>query len=140
MHTTNTITHTTAHTCAHFQPATCPGSDPDLPTAIAELLHPFAVAAYQAALAAAFTAGADARRKARDAASRALEEAHVRLQLYAHGCEGLAVGFSRLDGWVCRLNVTCFAAPPGNNSGRPQHDARLGRLPAVPNDPLAAAP
>ncbi|KAI8468856.1 MAG: hypothetical protein J3K34DRAFT_294179 [Monoraphidium minutum] len=61
----------------------------DLPAAIAALLRPAAVAAYQSALAAAFTAGAEARRRGRDAAGRALEEAFARLQLYSHGCDAL---------------------------------------------------
>lgn len=64
-----------------------PGPNGALPKALAELLRPAAVAAYQEALAAVFTSTAEARRKVKDAAVRALEEAFALLQLYGHGCE-----------------------------------------------------
>jgi len=74
--------------------------DPDLPAAVAALLQPSAVAAYQSTLVAAFTAGAESRRRAKDGAFKALEEAFVRLQLYGHGCEGVQVRAGAL-GWGC---------------------------------------
>ncbi|WIA28131.1 hypothetical protein OEZ86_010705 [Tetradesmus obliquus] len=55
--------------------------------AIAETIRPAALAAYQGALASVFTSGAEARRKAKDGALRALEEAFALLQLYERGCE-----------------------------------------------------
>jgi hypothetical protein len=72
-------------------PCTLAGDGEDLPTALAELLRPAAAAAYQAALQAALTAGADERRRAKEAAARALEDAHQRLQLYASGAALLQV-------------------------------------------------
>ncbi|WIA08065.1 hypothetical protein OEZ85_007531 [Tetradesmus obliquus] len=55
--------------------------------AIAETIRPAALAAYQEALASVFTSGAEVRRKAKDGALRALEEAFALLQLYERGCE-----------------------------------------------------
>ncbi|GBF94592.1 hypothetical protein Rsub_06707 [Raphidocelis subcapitata] len=75
---------------AHPDMEAAGGGDPDLPEAVAQLLKPAVDAAFSSTLSAAFNAGAEARRKSKDAAARALEEAFVRLQLYAHGCEGAA--------------------------------------------------
>jgi hypothetical protein len=66
--------------------------DGGLPEAVAAVLHAPAMVAYQDALAAAFTAGADARRRAKEVASRALEEGAGRVQLYQKGVELLQVG------------------------------------------------
>ena len=59
--------------------------------AIVELLRPAAMSAYQEALAAAFTATAEQKRRAKEAAAKALEAAAVRLQLYCKGAELLQV-------------------------------------------------
>eukprot|EP00879_Flechtneria_rotunda_P019840 GHRR01020854.1.p2 GENE.GHRR01020854.1~~GHRR01020854.1.p2 ORF type:complete len:290 (+),score=130.02 GHRR01020854.1:1198-2067(+) len=58
---------------------------------VAEQIRPAAVAAYQQALESAFTSTAEARRKAKDAAVKALEEQYGLLQLYEHGCKLLQV-------------------------------------------------
>uniref|UniRef100_A0A383VL45 E3 UFM1-protein ligase 1 homolog n=1 Tax=Tetradesmus obliquus TaxID=3088 RepID=A0A383VL45_TETOB len=63
------------------------GPNGGLAKAIAETIRPAALAAYQEALASVFTSGAEARRKAKDGALRALEEAFALLQLYERGCE-----------------------------------------------------
>ncbi|EFN57486.1 hypothetical protein CHLNCDRAFT_143015 [Chlorella variabilis] len=73
------------------------GADGDLPRAIAAgkppplgaplWLRPAIVAEYERALHAIFTAGAERRRRLRDAAVAALDAAHERLLLYAHGAE-----------------------------------------------------
>lgn len=73
--------------CAVF-PA---GPNGGVAKAIAETIRPAALAAYQEALASVFTSGAEARRKAKDGALRALEEAFALLQLYERGCELLQV-------------------------------------------------
>lgn len=72
------------------------------------MLHAPAMVAYQDALAAAFTAGADARRRAKEVASRALEEGAGRVQLYQKGVELLQVG------------------SPGGGRGGAGHLAHLG--------------
>lgn len=58
--------------------------------ALAVLLLPRAAAAYEAALAAAFTMSAQEKRQAKDALAQALEAAYGRLCLYADGLEGFA--------------------------------------------------
>ncbi|KAL4425678.1 hypothetical protein ABPG75_009694 [Micractinium tetrahymenae] len=63
------------------------GADGDLPSAIASELRPPVVAEYERALHAIFTAGAEKRRRLREAAAAALDAAYERLQLYAHGAE-----------------------------------------------------
>jgi hypothetical protein len=50
-------------------------------------VRPAALAAYQEALASVFTSSAEARRRSKDSALRALEEAFALLQLYERGCE-----------------------------------------------------
>ncbi len=67
------------------------GDEGALPEAVAQLLRPAAVAAYQAALAAAFTASAEERRRTKDAGARVLDDAFCRLQLYGRGAESLQV-------------------------------------------------
>ena len=67
------------------------GPSRNLAKCIAELVRPAAVAAYQEQLASVFTSNAEARRKAKDAAVKALDEAFNLLQLYAHGCDLLQV-------------------------------------------------
>jgi hypothetical protein len=63
------------------------GVDGELPTALAIQIRPAAAAEYERASQAIFTAGADKRKKLRDAASRELQESHKKLQLYEHGVE-----------------------------------------------------
>lgn len=58
---------------------------------LAELLRPAALAAHAAAAASVFTSGAEARRRAKEGAQRALEELYALLQLYARGLELLQV-------------------------------------------------
>ncbi|KAK9817206.1 hypothetical protein WJX72_011062 [[Myrmecia] bisecta] len=58
-----------------------------LAQAIASQLRPAAVAEYEKALAAVFVAGAEARRRQREALSRSLDDAYQRWQLYGHGAE-----------------------------------------------------
>lgn len=57
-----------------------------VPPLLAEL-RPAVVAEYERALHAIFTAGAEKRRRLRDAAAAALDAAHERLQLHSHGAE-----------------------------------------------------
>ncbi|KXZ55512.1 hypothetical protein GPECTOR_2g1061 [Gonium pectorale] len=91
----------TASLLASHLPTWCPdmdweaeggggGGEEDKAAAVAELLLGGAVAAYEQALQAAFTAGAEERRRARDALARQFEEAFSRLQLYGTGAEGFA--------------------------------------------------
>lgn len=54
---------------------------------LAERLRPTALAEFDAALSAVFAAGADARRRAREAGGLALRDAFTRLQLLSHGIE-----------------------------------------------------
>lgn len=63
------------------------GVDGELPEAIATELRPAVVKEYEAALHAIFTSGAERRRRLREAACAALEEAFPRLQAFAHGAE-----------------------------------------------------
>jgi hypothetical protein len=72
------------------------GEDGELPSAVAALLRPAAVATYQASLSAAFTAAAEGRRLAKDKCSKGLDDAWVRLQLYARGGELLEVSWHRV--------------------------------------------
>ena len=72
--------------------ASCPsGSSGSLPKALAELVRPAAVAAYQEALASVLTSGAVAKKKLKEAALKELEDAFVLLQLYASGADLLQV-------------------------------------------------
>ncbi|KAG2435773.1 hypothetical protein HXX76_006969 [Chlamydomonas incerta] len=64
------------------------GGGEDKAAAVAALLLGGAVVAYEEALQAAFTAGAEERRRAKDALARSLEEAYGRLLLYGGGAEG----------------------------------------------------
>lgn len=57
---------------------------------LAEQLRPTAIAEFEAAVSAVFAAGAEARRRAREAAGVALRDAFTRLQLLAHGAEAVA--------------------------------------------------
>jgi hypothetical protein len=57
-------------------------------------VRPSALASYQEALASVFTSSAEARRRAKDSALRALEEAFALLQLYERGCELVQVRLS----------------------------------------------
>ncbi|PNW71999.1 hypothetical protein CHLRE_16g686650v5 [Chlamydomonas reinhardtii] len=66
------------------------GGGEDKAAAVAALLLAGAVVAYEEALQAAFTAGAEERRRAKEALSRSLEEAYGRLLLYGAGAEGFA--------------------------------------------------
>ncbi len=50
------------------------------------------LAEYEGALQLAFTAGADARRRAKEAAGRAAQDALALMQAYAHGAEMFASG------------------------------------------------
>ncbi|KAI3438673.1 hypothetical protein D9Q98_001094 [Chlorella vulgaris] len=63
------------------------GTEGGLPVAIARELRPALVAEYERVLHAIFTAGAERRRRLRDAASSALDSAYERLLLYSHGAE-----------------------------------------------------
>ncbi|GFR49317.1 hypothetical protein Agub_g11343, partial [Astrephomene gubernaculifera] len=81
---------------AELLPVWCPdmewggeGGD-DKAGEVAALLVAGAVAAYEQALQAAFTAGAEERRRQRDFLARQFEEAHCRLQLYGSGAEAFA--------------------------------------------------
>lgn len=58
--------------------------------ACAERLRPAAMAAYQATLQSALTAGAEKRKRYKEAAIRALQELHQRWQLYCSGAEWLS--------------------------------------------------
>lgn len=62
-----------------------------MPKAVAELVKPFAVAAYQEVLASILTSGAVAKKKLKDAALKSLEEHFALLQLYISGTELLEV-------------------------------------------------
>ncbi|GAB4816872.1 hypothetical protein N2152v2_003918 [Parachlorella kessleri] len=63
------------------------GADGELASDLATELRPAVVAEYERALHAIFTAGAERRRRLREAAGAALDVAHQRLQLYAHGAQ-----------------------------------------------------
>lgn len=63
------------------------GPNGGLAKAIADVVRPAALAAYQEAVASVFTSNAEARRKAKDAALKALDDAYALLQLYEHGLE-----------------------------------------------------
>ncbi|KAG1654825.1 hypothetical protein FOA52_009106 [Chlamydomonas sp. UWO 241] len=63
-----------------------------LPVAVATLLHPAAVMAYEEGLKAALNAGADARRRSKEAKEKAFEDALSRLALYCRGAEALEAG------------------------------------------------
>jgi hypothetical protein len=54
---------------------------------IAEALRPAALAELDAALSAVFASGAEARRRAREAAGVSLQDAFARLQLLSHGVQ-----------------------------------------------------
>jgi hypothetical protein len=77
------------HMCRTYPSALCCHAGPNggVAKAIAEVMRPAALAAYQEALASVFTSSAEARRRAKDSALRALEEAFALLQLYERGCE-----------------------------------------------------
>lgn len=70
----------------------CAGASGSLPEALAEVVRPAAVAAYQEALASVLTSGAVAKKKQKETALRSLEDAFVLLQLYANGADLLQVG------------------------------------------------
>eukprot|EP00887_Chlorella_sp_A99_P000841 scaffold5.g841.t1 len=63
------------------------GADGELPAAIVAELRPAALQEYERTLHAIFTAGAERRRRLREAAAAALDEAAPRLAAYAHGAE-----------------------------------------------------
>lgn len=63
------------------------GADGDLPAAIVGEVRPAVVAEYERALSDIFTAGADRRKRLREAASSRLETCFQSLQLYTHGAE-----------------------------------------------------
>jgi hypothetical protein len=63
------------------------GAEGELAAALAGELRPAAVAEYERALRDIFTAGADRRRRLRDAAGARLDECALRLQLHAKGAE-----------------------------------------------------
>lgn len=86
-----------------LRPCCITGASGDLPKAVAEVVRPAAVAAYQEALASVLTSGAVAKKKKKEAALKSLEESFVLLQLYANGTELLEVGVdgcSAVDEWV----------------------------------------
>ncbi|EFJ45906.1 hypothetical protein VOLCADRAFT_105788 [Volvox carteri f. nagariensis] len=66
------------------------GVDDGKAEAVAQLLLPGAVAAYEEALQAAFTAGAEERRRAKESLARQFEESCTRLLLYGAGVETYA--------------------------------------------------
>jgi len=97
------------------------GADGELPTALAIQIRPAAAAEYERASKAIFTAGADNRKKLRDAASKELQESHKKLQIYAHGVElfsddeGTVVVLSRhllrtVGSDCCDAVLRCMAA------------------------------
>lgn len=63
------------------------GEGGELAAAVAAVLRPSVLAEYDSALAAIFTAGAERRRRLREAAAAALDEAHTRLCVLARGAE-----------------------------------------------------
>jgi hypothetical protein len=71
----------------------CAGPSGSLPKALAELVRPAAVAAFQEAMASVLTSGAVAKKKQKEAALKTLEETFLLLQLYANGSELLQVRF-----------------------------------------------
>lgn len=74
------------------------GPNGGIAKAIAELVRPAALAAFQEALASVFTSNAEARRKAKEAALKALDEAYMLLQLYHHGLDIVQVGLGSMPG------------------------------------------
>lgn len=70
------------------------GQDGTLVSDLAALLHPKAVAAWEAALVAAFTAGAESRRQAKDSLAKAVEDSFTKLCLYCSGLELFASSLS----------------------------------------------
>lgn len=79
---------------------------------LAERLRPAAVAEYDAAVSAVFAAGAEARRRAREAAGVALRDAFTRLQLLAHGAEVTAALLLVIRGHDGRF-LHSYAFPDG---------------------------
>lgn len=69
----------------------CAGASGSLPKALAEVVRPAAVAAYQEALASVLTSGAVAKKKQKEDTLKRLEESFVLLQLYANGADLLQV-------------------------------------------------
>jgi hypothetical protein len=87
----------------------CAGPAGALCKAVAEAVRPAAVAAYQEALASVFTSGAVARKRAKEGALAALDEAFQLLQLYQSGCELLQVGGVCLLACAWAACVLCLA-------------------------------
>jgi hypothetical protein len=77
-------------TLSRLLPVYPSGMDGELAAALASELRRGALAEYSAALAAVFVAGAERRRRQRDAIARALEESMQRLALFARGAEAFA--------------------------------------------------
>jgi hypothetical protein len=69
----------------------CAGASGSLPKALAEVVRPAAVAAYQEALASVLTSDAVAKKKQKEEALKRLDESFVLLQLYANGADLLQV-------------------------------------------------
>jgi hypothetical protein len=63
------------------------GAESDLPAALAAEIRPSVVAEYERALSDIFTAGAERRRRVREAASSLLDSSYQSFQLYTHGAE-----------------------------------------------------
>ena len=68
------------------------GAEADLPTTLAEALRPAVVAEYERALSDIFTAGAERRRRLREASSSRLTTSYQNFQLFAHGADLFAQG------------------------------------------------
>ncbi|KAG7667706.1 hypothetical protein Ndes2526B_g01898 [Nannochloris sp. 'desiccata'] len=63
------------------------GAESDLPAALAAEIRPDVVTEYERALSDIFTAGAERRRRVREAASSRLDSSYQTFQLYSHGAE-----------------------------------------------------
>lgn len=63
------------------------GAEADLPAALVAEIRPDVVAEYERALSDIFTAGAERRRRVREAASTRLDSSHQTFQLHSHGAE-----------------------------------------------------